>query len=185
MTTGTKVLTYEEYLNEPETKLRFDIVDGVVIMSAGPTLSHQTIAGNIYYSVWGFVHEQGLGEVWFAPLDIVVQRDPLRVRQPDVMYVSAENFGILGDRVNGAPDWVAEILSPGNRRADLQGKLADYARIGVRECWLVAPRERTVEALVLERGAWRRLYLRGICERAESAALPGFSLPVTDIFRGV
>lgn len=185
MTTGTKVLTYAEYLNEPETKLRFDIVDGVVIMSAGPTLSHQTIAGNIYRPAQRFVADNALGGVWFAPLDIVVQRDPLRVRQPDVMYVSVENFGILGDRVNGGPDWVAEILSPGNRRADLQGKLADYARIGVRECWLVAPRERTVESLLLERGEWRRLYLRGIGERAESAALPGFSLPVADIFRGV
>lgn len=178
------MLTYAEYLAEPETLLRFDIVDGVVIMAAGPTRSHQTIAGNIYYPVRGFVHGRGLGDVWFAPLDIVVQQEPLRVRQPDLMYVSAENSGILGDRVNGGPDWVAEILSPGNRRADLQGKLADYARIGVRECWLVAPRERTVESLVLERGAWRRLYLRGMGERAESAALPGFALPVSDIFRG-
>ena len=185
MTTGTKILTYQEYLNEPETLLRFDIVDGVVIMSAGSTLSHQTIAGNIYRPVQRFVAEHELGGVWFAPLDIVVQQDPLRVRQPDLLYVSAENSGILGDRVNGGPDWVVEILSPGNRRADLEGKLSDYARIGVRECWLVSLRERTVEALVLERGEWRRLYIRGIGERAESTMLAGFTLPVSDIFRGV
>jgi Uma2 family endonuclease len=56
---------------------------------------------------------------------------------------------------------VVEILSQSNSRADIESKLADYARIGVRECWLVAPQGRTVEVLELDAAEWRRLSIRG------------------------
>lgn len=39
--TTTTRLTYEEYLNEPVTMLRYDIVDGKVIVSAAPNPYHQ------------------------------------------------------------------------------------------------------------------------------------------------
>ena len=188
MTTGTKatkVLSYQEYLVEPETMLRFDIVDGAVIMAERPTRWHQTIAGNIYWPAWGLISERGLGEMWFAPLDVVVQRDPLRVRQPDLLYVSAENSGILTARVEGGPDWVVEILSRGNRRRELAGKLADYAAIGVRECWVVSQRDFTVEVLALDNGGWRRVGVRGMGERVESVVVSGFGMAVGDVFLGV
>ena len=187
MTTGTKatkVLSYQEYLVEPETMLRFDIVDGVVIMAERPTRWHQTIAGNVHWAARGYIKERGLGEMWFAPLDVVVQRDPLRVRQPDLLYVSAENSGILAARVEGGPDWVVEILSRGNRRRELAGKLADYARIGVRECWVVSQRDFTVEVLALDNGGWRRVSIRGVGEQVESVVLAGLELGVGAIFRG-
>lgn len=182
--TGTK-LTYEEYLNEPYTMLRFDIVDGEVIMSAGPTRPHQIISGNIYRPVHRFVSENGMGEVLYAPVDVVVQQEPLRVRQPDLLFTSNENASILGDKIEGGPDLVVEILSPGNSRAEIEGKLADYARIGVRVCWLVYPQARAVEVLTIEAGEWRRLYIRGGGERIESPVLPGLELEVSDVFQGV
>ena len=132
VTTQTK-LTYEEYLKEPSTMSRFDIVDGEVIMSVEPTLYHQTVSGNINEPVRQFVRENGLGAVWYAPVDVIVQREPLRVRQPDLLYVSSGNSGILGDKIEGGPDLVAEILSPGNSRAEIESKLSDYARVLVRE----------------------------------------------------
>ena len=56
--------------------------------------------------------------------------------------------------MEGAPDLVAEILSPGNSRGEIEEKLADYARLGVRECWLISPEARTVEVLALAEDAW-------------------------------
>ncbi len=41
MTTQAKKLTYREYLNGPEIKARYDIVDGVMIMAPAPTFRHQ------------------------------------------------------------------------------------------------------------------------------------------------
>ena len=77
-----------------------------------------------------------------------------------------------------------EILSPSNSRADIESKLADYAGIGVRECWLVAPEGQTIEVLQLESGEWKRLSIRGVGENVETAVLQGLELPVLEIFQG-
>ena len=184
-TTATTRLTYEEYLKEPETMSRFDIVDGEVIMSASPHIYHQTISGNINEPVRRFVRENELGRVWYAPVDVIVQLAPLRVRQPDLLVISSEGAATIQDgRVHGGPDLVVEILSPSNSRADIVSKLADYARIGVRECWLVSPQGRTVETLQLEGGEWQRLAIRGIGEIIETVVLHGLELPVSEIFEG-
>ena len=185
MTTTQAKLTYEEYLNEPETMLRFEIVDGEVIMSAGPHIYHQTISGNINEPVRRFVRENKLGRVWYAPVDVIVQLVPLRVRQPDLLFISSEGVATIQDgRVHGGPDLVVEILSPSNSRSDIEAKFADYARIGVRECWLVAPQGRTVETLQLEGGEWQRLAIRGVGENVETVVLQGLNLPISEIFEG-
>ena len=180
-----KLLTYADYLNGPETKERREIVDGEVIMVAAPILHHQTTSGNINDPVRKFVRENRLGKVWYAPVDVIVQQDPLRVRQPDLLFVSNERAGIVGDRIYGGPDLVVEILSPSNRRSHIAEKLADYARIDVRECWLVCWIARTVEVLRLEGGEWRRAYIRGSGDVLESAVLPGLDLDIAEIFQDI
>ena len=180
-----KLLTYEDYLNGPETMERFEIIDGEVIMVSSPTLYHQIALGNLNEPVRRFVLDGKLGIVVFAPIDVVVQREPLRVRQPDLLFVSNERAGILGERINGGPDLVVEILSPSNRGGYLESKLADYARIDVRECWLISMQSRTVEVLRLEGGEWRLAYVRGPGDRVESVVLAGLDLAVDRIFRGI
>ena len=182
-TTGTS-LTYEEYLETPETMIRCEIVDGEVIV-AGPSLNHQIISGNVNDPLRAFVRGNQLGCVVYAPVDVVVQRDPLRVRQPDLLFISNERAGIVqDDRIHEGPDLVIEILSPGNNRGEMEGKLSDYARIGVRECWLMTPIGYTVETLQLEDGEWRRLAIRGVGENVETAVLRGLELAVSAIFLG-
>ena len=182
-TTGTK-LTYEEYLETPETMVRCEIVDGEMVV-AGPSLYHQMISGNIHDPLRAFVRGNTLGVVVFAPVDVVVQQEPLRVRQPDLLFVSNERAEILGDRIEGGPDLVVEIISPSNTWSDIEGGLADYATIGVRECWLVYPQIRAAEVLRLNDGEWRRVYIRGAGENLESAVLPGLELSIADFFVGV
>ena len=183
MTTQTKPLTYQEYLEGPETKQRKEIVDGEVIMFAAPVVYHQTILVNILTPAQVFVTQNRLGRFWPAPVDVVVQQEPLRVRQPDLLFVSSERAGIVGNRINGGPDLVVEILSPSNRRDYLESKLADYAHLNVRECWLASPEARTVEVLRLEDGHWQRAYIRGVGDTIESAVLPGLDLDIAEIFR--
>jgi Uma2 family endonuclease len=184
MTLQTRKLTYQEYLAGPEIKARYDIIDGEMVMAPAPSLNHQTISRRILSRIDRFVTEYELGEVWFAPLDIIVQTDPLRTRQPDLLFVSNDNRGILGDIINGGPDLVVEILSPSNRRRDIESKLADYAGLAVRESWLVSPQAETVEVLSLEGSGWTRLYIRGQGDQVESQVLAGFQMPVSEIFAG-
>jgi len=182
MTLQTRRLTYEEYLESPEIKQRYEIVDGQMIMAPSPTVEHQNILRQLFRLLDRFVTELQLGEVWFAPLDIVIQREPLRTRQPDLLFVRSERVGTLGQIVEVAPDLVVEILSPSNTRADVESKLADYSRLGVPECWLVSPEARSVELLALTEGSWRRISLCGLGDQVRSNVLSGLAFPVSEIF---
>ena len=182
MSTQTRQLTYEEYLKTPEIKARYDIVDGVMTMAPAPTLEHQKILRQLFLMLHQFVSEQQLGEVFFAPADVIIQREPLRTRQPDLLFVSNERANILGDQVEGAPDLVVEILSPSNTRSDLEAKLSDYATLGVSECWLVSPEARSVEVLGLTEGSWVRLGISGLGEQVRSQVLPELDLAVAQLF---
>ena len=182
MTLETKRLTYEDYLNGPEIKQRYDIIDGEMIMAPSPNLQHQRILGHLHFLVRQFLAEHNLGQVFFAPLDVVIQREPLRIRQPDLMFVSNERANILGQIVEGAPDLVVEVLSPGNSRGEMESKLADYAQLGVREYWLVSPEAMTVEVLELDERAWQRASLSGAGDHVSSGVLQGIELEVSQLF---
>ena len=182
MSLQTRRLTYQEYLDGPEIKARYDIVDGEMIMAPGATTQRQMILLQLTVRLHQFVSEGQLGEVLFAPLDVLVCREPLRTRQPDLLFVSNERAGILGQIVEGAPDLVVEILSPKNSRADVEAKLADYAGLGVRECWLVSPEARSVEVLGLVESNWSRLAMCALGDQVQSEVLSGLALPVAELF---
>lgn len=185
MTNQTRVITYEEYLKEPESMERREIVDGVEIMAASPIPEHQGASIRISTPLHIFVSQNELGQVWYAPLDVVVQQNPPRVRQPDLMFVSNERASMVGSRIEGGPDLVVEILSPSNTRSHIEEKLADYATVNVLECWLVSLEARTVEVLRQEAGQWRRAYIRGAGDVLESAVLPGLDLEIASVFAGI
>ncbi len=182
MTTETRRMTYEEYLEGPEIKGRYDVIDGVLIMAPSPTRKHQEILGQLYHLLRNFLDENHFGNAFIAPLDVVVERDPLKTRQPDLLFVSNERTEILQEIVEGAPDLVVEILSPSNSRADIQDKLNDYVGLGVRECWLVSPEGRTVEVLIAAEGVWQRASLSGVGDSVISDVLEQFEVAVSDIF---
>lgn len=87
-----------------------------------------------------YVRAKALGVVFFALVDMIVQRDPLRTHQPDVLFIHKDNLpGLSLDDLEGlqlleiTPDLVVEVLSLSDTKKALDGKLADYQRIGVKE----------------------------------------------------
>lgn len=190
MSTETQLLTYKAYLALPETKQRCHVVDGVLVIEPPPTLTHQWMIGEIGVRLSNFVKERELGVVMMAPLDVLVRKEPLRVRQPDVLYLSAERTGIRGlAELRGMalleipPDLVVEVLSPSDTRRDIEDKVADYRRIGVQECWLVSPEAETVEVLRLSTPEDILPRIVGIGGTLSSELLGGFTLRLKDIFR--
>jgi len=79
----------------PEIKQRYEIINGEIVMSPAPTVDHQWIVGRIFLLLSLFVEERNLAVVPSAPVDVVIQRKPLRTRQPDVL-LSVERTGIGG-----------------------------------------------------------------------------------------
>jgi Uma2 family endonuclease len=183
MTADLKHLTYQQYLDLPEMKARYSIVDGELVMAASPTPDHQTVQLELAVILVRFVREHRLGRMFVAPLDIVIRRDPLRTRQPDLMFISNARRYIIGRQViEGGPDLVIEILSPSNTRRELEEKLQDYQVIGVREAWIIAPQGRTVEVLQLSPEHIERLGLYGLGDTIVSQVLPDLRLTVAEIF---
>lgn len=185
MTLQTARLTYDQYIAGLEIKARYDILDGEMVMAPAPTFKHRIVLQRIFLPVYSFVTQQRLGVVVFAPLDVIIQTEPLRTRQPDLLYVSNENRHIIGDMVHGGPDLVIEILPPGNSRKEIESKLADYASVDVKECWLASPEAGTIEVLTLDYGEWKRVALYGFGDNLESEVLPSLELPVSEIFARV
>ena len=140
-------LTYDDYRNTPDDE-RYELLDGELVLAPAPRLSHQRVAMRLGALLHAFVQEQGLGQVFGAPCDVVLSHT--NVVQPDLLYVARERKHVLrnGDNVRGAPDVVIEILSSATAARDRTVKRELYAEHGVREYWLVDPAAKTVTVLL-------------------------------------
>ncbi len=173
--------TYQDYVSWPDDGRRYELYDGEVYVVPSPSVQHQRTSRRLVLALQRFVDEHHLGEVFSAPLDVVLAVDT--VVQPDVLFVSAERSVIVEEAcIAGAPDLVIEILSPGTARRDRITKLQLYCRYGVRECWLVDPQAQTIEVLSLSAAGARSMGLYGPGDEVASTVLPGLRLPVTAVF---
>lgn len=169
-----KVWTYEDYLNVGED-VRFEIINGQAHMSPAPELFHQRWAGKLYLAIQQHVATRHLGEVFFAPIDVVL--DEKNVVQPDLVFVSKAKSHLLERRgIMGTPDLVVEIISAGSLRRDRYEKRDLYARFGVSEFWLADVANRSVEVLTLRAGSYQLLACATDEGKVTSAILPGFEL---------
>jgi len=177
-------LTYEDFLRMPEDHFRHEILDGVHVVSPPPDVGHQKALGHIYLEISLYLRECPLGEVYFAPLGVrLADHD---VVQPDLVYVSNDKFSRITKRyVSGAPDLVAEVLSPSTRRNDLGKKRARYELFGVEEYWVLDREQRT--AMVFRRqgsGFLPPIVLSAEAgDRLTTPLLPGLEIPLDDVFR--
>jgi Uma2 family endonuclease len=78
--------------------------------------------------------------------------------------------------VRGAPDWVAEVLSPSTTSYDQSVKLPAYERAGVREVWLVHPMNRTLIIYRLEAGRYRRGSILELKGQTPLTAIPDVTI---------
>lgn len=97
--------------------------------------------------------------------------------------MSSERLGIIhSDGLRGAPDLVAEALSPGTEQRDLTVKRDRYEMFDVCEYWQAAPIAKTITVLRLCNGAFERVgvYTEGMT--AETPLLPGLQVQVSEVF---
>ncbi len=137
-----------DYAALPEQP-RCELIHGRFYVSPSPVRLHQFVVGRIGRVLYDIADAAG-GEAIVAPMDVHLADHT--VAQPDVLYVSPERREILQTWIEGPPDVVVEVLSPGTMRMDRLLKLNRYAEAGVREYWLVDPAARTIEFLVNDGG---------------------------------
>jgi Uma2 family endonuclease len=190
MAVDLKRLTYLEYLETAGIKQRYEILDGEMILTPAPTPYHQGIIGKILFLLQTFITERNLGIVLGAPVDVIIQKDPLRTRQPDMLFLSAARSGIndIGQLrtmqvLKTPPDLVVEVLSQSSTRDEMRGKLEDYQKVGVRECWLVSPEAETVEVLQISAEGITTVSISGIDGTLNSELLKDFTPALQEIFK--
>jgi Uma2 family endonuclease len=119
-----------------------------------------------------------LGDVEFAPFEVKLQ--PGRSsREPDIFFVAKERLDRLTqDRMNGPPDLIVEVVSQDSVKRDRSDKYREYQAAGVREYWVIDPREeqRRADFFHLDAQGEYRLFATEEDERVESQVLPGFWL---------
>ena len=172
--------TYGDLFRLPDNGKQYEIIEGELYELPPPSLWHQIISMRLIRLLLPEVDRLS-AELFHAPTGLFMPGvDPV---QPDLMVLLPGNPASRSDRgIEGVPDLVVEILSPGNARHDLVTKRAVYARSGVCEYWIVSPEAQTIEVLQLEGDEYRpRVYARGDAQ-VTSAVLSQLTFPAVSVF---
>lgn len=139
--------TLKDYLALPDDQ-RVELIDGVIYDMSAPTIPHQEIGGEVFVRIRNYlINKKGSCKVFMSPVDVQLDRDDKTILQPDVMLV-CDRSKITRARIVGAPDFVAEVLSPGTRQKDAMIKTKKYRLAGVREYWMIDPDKELVHKLL-------------------------------------
>jgi Uma2 family endonuclease len=175
-------MTIDEYFDETdETTRPRELAFGLLREPPAPFYSHQRLVLRIARMWSDHVETHGLGTVAVAPVDVVLDRERHLIVQPDVLFISTNRLEIVANQVWGAPDLVAEVMSPGTQAHDRGEKLGWYRQYGVRECWLVDGATDTI-TIVDFTGADPIERRAGGFERLRSAVLPDLRLMAFRVF---
>ena len=181
MKSAATKMNYDQLCLLPEDRNRYELFDGELVMTPSPVARHQEIVGRLHVLLAIHVQTNSLGKVYVAPLDAIF--DQYNVLQPDILYVSRKRVPeIVKERIEGAPDFVVEVLSPSTFYNDLRRKMGVYSQFGVQEYWIVDPEMQTVELYSRQGGELRSAKKFSSSETFESPLLPGFRFPVNSIF---
>jgi len=182
MATLLSPITADDYKILPESGPRYQLIEGALELAPAPNSAHQQISGNLFLIIGNWTKSAGHGgKVIAAPLDVYL--DKFNVYQPDIVYLSPDNLGILTTiGIEGAPDLVIEILSPSTRVLDLGPKKKNFARYKVKEFWAVDPAAETIEVfdLCTEPDSPVRSLARA--DQLESAIFPGLVIDLEEVF---
>lgn len=174
--------TYEIYAALPEDGQRYEVVQGVLMMSPSPEMAHQGVVGLICNYLSSQIFSTSRGLVFTGPADVVLA--PKQVVQPDVLVLLASHLDRLQDKcIIGPPDLVVEIISPSSFTYDRVVKHNLYEQAGIPEYWLVNIQEQGIEVFVLEEGEYRSLGAFREKQEVQSRLLSRGNVQAAQLFR--
>ena len=151
---GKTLLTYSDFVHFPEDGQRHELIGGEHYVTPSPNTRHQRISIALEVQLYRQIKEAGLGEVFDAPMDLVLS--PSDVVEPDLIVVLNSNRRIITPKnIQGAPDLVVEITSPSTEKRDRELKLSLYQAHAVPEYWIVRCDQDCVDQHLLENGVYR------------------------------
>ena len=180
----SKQYTYADYMLW-QFQERVELIKGFILkMSPAPNRFHQTVSKNVSFKIYSFFEKHPCN-VYVAPFDVRLpiksKKKEATVVQPDLCVVCDETK-LDEQGCNGAPDLIVEILSPTNRKHDLDTKFKLYEEAGVLEYWIIEPLERMVLVYTLQNGIYIGLKPQIEGNIIESKLFPELKVSVDDVF---
>lgn len=179
--------TYADYL-QWQFDETVELIRGKLYqMSPAPKRVHQKASGILAYDIRSFLNERSC-EVYEAPFDVRLpvrnEKKPHQIHtvvQPDISVI-CDLEKLDDDGCLGAPDWVIEITSPRTIKKDFNEKFNLYEAAGVREYWIVVPKEKTVSVYALTAREYEQV---GVYESGEipNSVFPDLRIQHERIFR--
>ena len=177
-TTQTHLMTAEELGNLPDSPYRHELIKGELLTMPPPGFPHGTVTMNLSTLLWTYVKNNNLGRV-VGEIGYKLESDPDTVLAPDISFIARDRVGIASEGYrSGPPDLAVEILSPGDRKAQVERKTAMWLQFGAKAVWNVDPRKRTVE--IIRADGERKLF--GETDELVDDTVPGFRVKVSEIF---
>ena len=186
----SKTYTYADYYSW-RFEERLELIKGKIFrMSPAPTGNHQKVSFNISGELYIFLKDKSC-EAYTAPFDVRLVKDETSdkevstVVQPDICVICDLTKVADTRSCLGSPDIMVEVLSPGNSKKQLKIKYDLYEEFGVKEYWIVYPKEQSM-LQYFRNSDGRFVTNRGPLISGDTLTtpiLPGFKLEIEDVFR--
>jgi len=173
-----RLYTVEDYYSWDEG-IRCELYEGSLIVAEAPTIRHQGISVVLIAKLHTFLEDKPC-EVFHAPFSVKLFENEETVFEPDIVIVCDESK-LSGRHFEDVPDMVIEILSPSTARMDKQLKYDKYQKAGVKEYWIVDPKQNLLEANRLSGDS----YTTTIYTETDTAPvhiLDGFEINLVDVY---
>jgi Uma2 family endonuclease len=171
----------DDLWDTPDDGKIYEIIDGDLYVTPPPNWGHQSGRDNLVITIGSYVRDRGLG--WIRSSPIGVKLDEHNAVEPDLIFIARERGHIIVPRgVEGAPDLVVEVLSPGTRSRDRGLKRRRYEAAGVAHYWMLDPRDRTLTALRLGADGYVVEARHGPGEVVHPSLFPGLALRLDDLW---
>lgn len=186
---GGKKVSYEEFLEISEkSTLRMEFINGEICLLASPNIVHQELLARLYLTFSDYFKGSDC-RVFFAPFDVHFNKKNFKepdVMQPD-MFVACDLEGNVTEKGQymGTPTLVVEIISDNTRSKDMITKLDTYRLSGVREYWIIEPKQRCIMVYVFTNYEIDLVKTFEKGTNAKSQAFNGLSVNVDALFNEI
>lgn len=173
-------MTAREYFALGETDEQYELIDGVLVMSPSPSLSHQDLVLKLIRLVATAADELPGTRI---VLDTDIKFSDNTVYRPDIAVYATGRLVGQPRYPEIPPDLVIEILSPSSQPRDLITKRDDSARFGVREYWVIDPTEQSAKVFRMTARARKFGRPTTASGRLTSSAVPGLAVDLKSVFQ--
>jgi len=174
--------TADQLLAIPDDGQRYELIAGELRVMSPAGNEHGRIAAELCSRVSSFVREHGLGAYFAAETGFLIAQNPDTVRAPDFAFVTQQRIDEVGSVAGywpGAPDLLAEVVSPGDSFSEVEAKALGWLEAGTKVVWVVDPRQQHV---TIYRSPCNITVVKSEASLKAPDLLPGWSVAVKKLF---